>query len=382
MSSSRDPVPTAVAWIVAGASAGYLAVLSRRRRAERELEAPEAVPGAVPDDDVAEPTDMRRATWKFAFTKALRGFSRDQCTDLAAALTYYSVLALFPALIALVSLLGVVGQGASTVDAVLDIAGDFVPAATLDTIEPVVTSMTETPAAGLGLLVGLLGALWSASGYVGAFGRAMNRIYDVEEGRPIWKLRPTMLLVTLVAVVLCAVAGLSLVLTGPVAQSVGDVVGLGDTAVQVWGIAKWPVLLLIVMAIVAILYYATPNVQQPRFRWVSIGAAVAVVTWILASALFGLYVSMAGNYNATYGSLASIIVFLLWLWITNIALLLGAELDAEIERSRELQAGMAAEEDILLPPRDTRGIDKQAEKDREEVAQARALREQHEDADA
>ncbi len=373
MSSRRDPVPTVIAWVVAAASAGYLAVWQRRRQAERVATQPHVETGTEEEPD--SPTDLTRRSWKMAFTGALSKFSRDQGTDLAASLTYYSVLALFPALIALVSLLGVFGQGPGTVDAVLEVGEDFVPAETLETIRPIIESMTQNQAAGIGLFIGLAGALWSASGYVGAFGRAMNRIYGVDEGRPIWKLRPLMLLVTLVVLVLVALTAMSLVLTGPVARGVGNVVGLEDTAVQIWGIAKWPVLLLIVMAIVAILYYATPNVQQPRFRWISVGAAFAVVVWIVASGLFGLYVSMAGNYDATYGSLASVIVFLLWLWITNIALLLGAELDVEVERSRELQAGMAAEEDILLPPRDTAGIEKQAEKDAERVEQARALRE-------
>ncbi|WP_374999884.1 YihY/virulence factor BrkB family protein [Aeromicrobium sp. CTD01-1L150] len=378
MTPRRDPVPTVIAWVVAAVSAGYLALWQRRRQAQRPTE---PVLDDVPreDEEPKGPTQLNGSSYKLAFSGAVAKFSKDQGTDLAAALTYYSVLALFPALIALVSLLGVFGQGASTVNAVLDVFGEFVPEDSLDTIRPVVESMAQSTAAGLGLFVGLLGALWSASGYVGAFGRAMNRIYGVEEGRPVWKLRPAMLLVTFVVVVLCALTALSLVLTGPVARAVGDVVGVGDEAVQVWGIAKWPVMLLIVVAIVAILYHATPNVQQPKFRWISIGAAFAVIVWIVASGLFGLYVSMAGNYSATYGSLAGVIVFLLWLWITNIALLLGAELDAEIERSRELQAGLRAEEDILLPPRDTSGIEKKAEKERERVAAARAVREQHEE---
>ena len=182
----------------------------------------------------------------------------------------------------------------------------------------------------------------------------MNRIYEVEEGRPIWKLRPVMLLVTLVAVVLVALVALALVVTGPAAQAVGDAIGLGSTAVLVWNIAKWPVMLVVVVLIVALLYYATPNVKQPKFRWISVGALVAIVVWVLASAAFGFYVANFSSYNKTYGSLAGVIVFLLWLWITNLALLFGAELDAELERGRELQAGVAAEETVQLPPRDTR----------------------------
>lgn len=373
MSPRRDPVPTVIAWVVAAVSAGYLALWQRRRQEER-LEHEGRDRGRDGESEEPGGEAPEAASWTYPLKTAFAKFSNDQGTDLAAALTYYSVLAIFPAIIALVSMLGVFGQGASTVQAVLDIAGDFVPAETIETIRPTIESLTESSAAGFGLVVGLLGALWSASGYVGAFGRALNRIYGVREGRPVWRLRPAMFLVTFVVVVLYALTILSLVLTGPVARSVGDVVGLGDTAVVVWNVAKWPVVLLMVVGIVAILYWATPNVEQPRFRWLSGGAAFAVLVWILASGGFGLYVSMAGNYDATYGSLAGVIVFLLWLWITNIALLLGAELDVELERRRELKEGMPAEEEILLPPRDTAGIEKADAKEAERIEQARSLR--------
>ena len=235
--------------------------------------------------------------------------------------------------------------------------------------------LSQSSSAGLGLVLGLALALWSASGYVGAFGRGMNRVYEIDEGRPIWKLRPLMLLVTLLTVVLAALVAVGLVITGPAAQAVGDALGLGDTVVTVWNIAKWPVMLLVVMFIVALLYYATPNVKQPKFRWISVGAALAIVVWIVASAAFGFYVANFSSYDKTYGSLAGVIAFLLWLWITNLALLFGGELDAELERARELQAGMPAEEEIQLPPRDTRKIDKAAAKDREDVLRGRRLRE-------
>jgi membrane protein len=183
-----------------------------------------------------------------------------------------------------------------------------------------------------------------------------------------------MLLVTLVAIVLAAVVALMLVLTGPIAASVGELVGLGDTAVTIWTVAKWPVMLVAVALVIAILYYATPNVKQPTFRWISVGALVAIVAWAIASALFGLYVSNVGSYNETYGTLAGVVVFLLWLWITNMALLFGAELDAELERGRELQAGIPAERSVQLPPRDTRTIEKQERQENEEIEQGRALR--------
>ncbi|MET0447122.1 MAG: YihY/virulence factor BrkB family protein [Aeromicrobium sp.] len=329
-----------------------------------------------PDDERKpdSPGDMSKRSWFYVARKTLREFSKDQCTDLAAALTYYAVLALFPAIVALVSLLGVFGQGQSTVDALLKIVDQIGPSSAVDSLRPTIERLTAAPGAGIALVVGLLGALWSASGYVGAFGRAMNRVYEIGEGRPIWKLRPVQLLVTLFSIVLVAIAAAALVLTGPVAKAVGDQIGLGSTAILVWDIAKWPVLLAIVVVIVAVLYYATPNVKQPKFRWISIGAIFAIVVWILASVAFGLYVAMFSSYDKTYGSLAGVIVFLLWLWLTNLALLFGAELDAELERGRQLQAGIAAEETIQLPPRDTRNIEKAEKKHRSDVADGRAIR--------
>jgi membrane protein len=202
----------------------------------------------------------------------------------------------------------------------------------------------------------------------------MNEIYEIREGRPFWKLRPIMLLITLVAVLLIAVALLILVLSGPVAQSIGDVVGLGSVALTVWSYAKWPVLGVVMLLVVALLYYATPNVKQPKFRWVSVGAGVAIVSWLVASVLFGIYVANFSNYNKTYGSLGGVIVGLLWLWITNLALLLGAEIDSEMERGRQLQAGIPAEKDLQLPARDTRNIEKAEEKEAEDIERGRELR--------
>src|SRR5664280_2453936 len=314
------------------------------------------------------PVKLTKPSWKYIARKTLREFSDDQCTDLAAALTYYSVLALFPALLALVSLLGLVGQRGKT-DELVGVLSDMGAGSVADTIKGPLQQLTENSSAGLVLIIGIAGALWSASGYVGAFGRAMNRIYEIREGRPFWKLRPLMIVITLAAVILAG-----LVAIGLVVRAIGDAIGLGDTAVTVWNVLKWPVLLGLAALVVAILYYATPNVRQPKFRWISVGAAVAIITWVLASALFGVYVSNFASYNKTYGSLAGVIIFLLWLWITNLALLFGAELDAEIERGRQLQAGIAAERDIQLPPRDTRVMDKTEAKDKADIEQGRELR--------
>ena len=336
----------------------------------REKNAPHPDDERKPDS----PDDVTKPSWKYVLRKTMREFTTDQCTDLAAALTYYATLALFPALLAIVSLLGLFGQAGATTNAVLDIMASFVSPSMVEGLREPITSLVETPAAGFAFVTGLLGALWSASGYVGAFARAMNRIYSIQEGRPFYKLRPTMFVITIITVLLLVIAGLLLVLSGPIAERVGAAIGLGDFAVTVWNIVKWPVLAGIMVLLVAILYYATPNVKQPKFRWMSLGALLALVVWVIASIGFAFYVSNFGSYNATYGALGTMIVFLLWVWITNIALLFGAEFDAEIERVRELQAGIEAEENIQLPPRDTKQSDKLADKVAEDVLIGRRLR--------
>ncbi|MDT9592386.1 YihY/virulence factor BrkB family protein [Nocardioides zeae] len=338
---------------------------------------------AAPERSAPDPDDPRKPdsvgdidapSWRYVARRTVREFSKDQCTDLAAALTYYAVLALFPGLLVLLSLVGLVGQGPATVDTLVQVLRDVGAGSAVDTLEPTLRELASSSTAGVAFVVGLATALWSASGYVNSFGRAMNRIYEIREGRPVWKLRPVMLLLTAVAVVLVAAVALALVLTGPAASAVGDAVGLGPAAVTAWNIAKWPVVLAAVVLVVALLYYVTPNVQQPRFRWISLGAVLAIGVWILASVAFGFYVANFSSYNRTYGSLAGVVVFLLWLWITNLALLLGAELDAELERGRELQAGMAAEESIQLPPRDTRTIEKADARHADDVENGRRLR--------
>jgi len=349
----------------------------RRARTDPEPDVPNSVDGPAPDPEAdgkpESPAQLTKPSWKYIARRTVREFSDDQCTDLAAALTYYAVLALFPALLALVSLLGLFGQQGKT-DQLIGVLADMGAGSVADTIRGPLQQLTENTSAGLGLLVGIVGALWSASAYVGAFGRAMNRIYEIREGRPFYKLRPLMMVITLAAVILAGLVAIGLVVSGPLARAIGDAIGLGDTAVTVWSIVKWPVLLALAALVVAILYYATPNVKQPKFRWISVGAAVAILTWVVASALFGLYVSQFSNYNKTYGSLAGVIIFLLWLWITNLALLFGAELDAEMERGRQLQAGIPAEHEIQLPPRDTRIMDKIDAKDARDIEQGQRLR--------
>ena len=329
-----------------------------------------------PDDDRKPdaPTDLTKRSWFYVLRKTMHEFTEDQCTDLAAALTYYAVLSVFPAALALVSLLGVFGQAEKSVQTVVDTLSPLVSEKMLGTIEPALQQIASSDAAGFALILGVVAALWSASGYVGAFGRAMNRIYEIDEGRPFWKLRPIMLLLTLVAVLLAALALLMLIVSGPLAESIGNVLGIGDAALTVWTFAKWPVLALIVILVVGLLYYTTPNVQQPKFRWLSVGAAVAILIWVLASVGFAFYVANFSSYNKTYGSLAGVIVALLFLWITNLALLFGGELDAELERGRQLQAGIAAEEELQLPARDTRNIKKARKKRDKDIALGRRIR--------
>ncbi|QCB93730.1 YihY/virulence factor BrkB family protein [Cellulomonas shaoxiangyii] len=335
-----------------------------------------AATAPAPDDPRKpdSPGDLKARSWKYVLRKTVREFGKDQCTDLAAALTYYSVLAIAPALLAIVSLLGLVSDPERTVQRILDLVEGIAPGGT-DTIQPILENLTQAPAAGLALVVGLVTALWSASGYVAAFSRGMNRIYEIDEGRPIWKLRPILLLVTIALVVIAVVVVAALVLSGGVAEAIGDAVGLSAAAVTVWNIAKWPVVLALVAVAIALLYHATPNVQQPKFRWVSVGALVAILVWVIASLGFAFYVANFSSYNETYGSLAGVIVALLWLWISNLALLFGAELDAELERGRELQGGIEAERSIQLPPRDTKASDKKKEKADEDVRRGREVRE-------
>jgi membrane protein len=286
----------------------------------------------------------------------VKEFMDDHCTDWAAALTYYGVLALFPAAIALVSVVGVFGDPKKTTDTLLKMVQDLGPSSAVDTFKGPLEQVTQQQnAAGLLLIVGLVGALWAASGYIAAFSRANNAIYEVEEGRPFWKLRPIQMLITLVCVILVALVTLGLIVSGPLAKAVGDAIGLGSAAVTAWNWAKWPIMALVVSVIFSLLYYATPNVKQPKFRWFTIGGLIALVVWIIASVGFAFYVTNFGSYNKTYGSLGAIVTFLVWLWITNIAILFGAEFNAEMERGRELQAGIpGAAEEIQLPPREVK----------------------------
>src|SRR3954468_5836108 len=313
----------------------------------RAASAPESPPRDAPD----QPTDLPKKSWPEILKRTLKQFSDDQLTTWAAALTYFGVLSLFPMILALVSVLGVIGPSAT--QPLLDQLGTVAPGPARDILTNVLTSLEQNQGGStVALIIGLVLAIWSASGYISAFMDASNNVWDVPEGRPIWKKIPVRLGVTVVLLVLLTVTGLAVVFTGPLAEKFGDIFGLGSTFVTVWGIAKWPILLVIVSFMISLLYWAGPNVQQPGFPWISPGGLLAVILWLAASALFALYVANFSSYNKTYGSLGGVIVFLVWLRITNIIVLLGAELNSEMERSRAIRAGHPPEEEPYLPLRD------------------------------
>jgi membrane protein len=321
------------------------------KMADNRTAAAEKEQGRRPDAPPEAPTQLSKGSWKEVVKRTIREFKEDDLTLLAAALTYYGVLSLFPALLVLVSILGLLGT--STTQPLIDNLAGLTPGAARDVVTNAIRNLQNASAtAGFAFVIGILGALWSASGYVGGFMKASNIIYEVEEGRPFWKLRPLQIAVTVVLVLVAAAISISIVLTGPLARKVGDVIGLGDTAVTVWSIAKWPVIALVVSQVIAFLYWVSPNVRQPGYRWISPGGVFAVVLWVIASAVFAFYVSNFGSYNKTYGSLAAVIIFLIWLWITNVVILLGAEMNAEVERGRQIEHGHPPDKEPFLPQRE------------------------------
>jgi membrane protein len=287
----------------------------------------------------SSPTDLGRRTWLGVLKRTIKQFQADNLSDWAAALTYYGILSLFPALLVLISSLGLVGHG--TQKTVLDNVKKLVPGTAGDMVGNIIQNVQSAPrASGILAIVGLVGALWSASGYISAFMRATNAIYDVPEGRPIWKTLPLRLGLTVLTGVLLTVILLAVALTGSLANLIGRLLHVGHGAVLVWDIAKWPVLVVLISLMFAVLYYFAPNAKHGGFRWITPGGLLAVLIWLIASAGFALYVANFGSYNKTYGTFAGIIVFLVWVWISNIAILLGAEFDAEIQRGRAIEGGL------------------------------------------
>lgn len=292
--------------------------------------------------------------WFETLKRTVREFQEDNLTDWAAALTYYGLLSLFPALIAMVSLIGIFGDPRSTTQSLTEIITELGPESAAETFSGPIESIVENRGtAGVAFVLGLAVALWSASGYVGAFMRASNVIYETPEGRPFWKLRPLQIAVTLAMIVMMALLAVGLVLTGPVVEAIASPIGLSGTAVDVWNIAKWPAMAAIFLLLVAVLYYASPNVKLRGFKWVTPGSLVAIGVWIVASAAFALYVANFGSYDKTYGTLGGLVALLVWFWITNVAILFGHQLNAERERSLEIEEGTPrAEREIQLEPRD------------------------------
>ncbi|MEU5217041.1 YihY/virulence factor BrkB family protein [Streptomyces sp. NPDC020807] len=313
-----------------------------------------AGPGAVVEERAPDsPTDLPRSSWVAVLKGSVREFVDDELTDRAAALTYYGVLALFPGMLALVSLLGISGQ--RTTDRVTSSLRELAPGPARDVLEQALQALSRNTGTGAFMAgVGVLVALWSSSGYVGAFMRAANRVHDVPEGRPLWKLLPIRIGMTAALLVMGAAGALLLVLSGDVARRAGDALGVGDTALTVWSVAKWPVLVLLAVAMIALLYWGSPNAEGRGWRWITPGSVLALLIWMAASAGFAAYVSAFSSFNRVYGTMAGVVVFLVWLWISNLAVLLGLEFDAELLRRRAVAGGMPPDREPYVKPRDTR----------------------------
>ncbi|MFC8199581.1 YihY/virulence factor BrkB family protein [Streptomyces sp. NPDC057298] len=299
------------------------------------------------------PGKLPGRSWWAVVRRTVREFQDDELPDRAAALTYYGVLSLFPALLLLVSLLGVVGDRVT--DRLLDNVQRLAPGPARDILRDAVVQLGDSGGTG-GLLavVGILVAVWSASGYVAAFIRSSNAVYDLPEGRPVWKLTPLRLALTVVLMLMLAASALIVVFTGPLAERAGAAFGLGDAAIATWSVVKWPVLVLLVVLMITLLFWAAPNVRGRGRGRISPGSLLAAVLWLLASAAFAVYAANFSLYNKTYGTLAGVIVFLVWLWLTNLAILLGLEFDAELARERAITDGMPATEEPYVEPRDIR----------------------------
>jgi membrane protein len=302
--------------------------------------------------ELSSPTALPRASWSDTLKRTGKEFKEDKLNHWAAALTYYAVLSIFPALLVMVSLVGLFGDPTRVTKVLTDTVSQLGPSSAASTFQAPIQQITSNRGgAGIVLIVSVAGALWAASGYVSAFADASNTIYEVEEGRPFWKLKPLQLVVTFVLILMAAAVALALVLSGPIVAALGGALGLSDTALTAWRYAKWPAMLVLVMVIFGVLYYSSPNAKPSGVRWVSGGAVVALVAWIVASIAFAIYAANFGSYNKTYGTLGGAVVFLLWLWLTNMAILLGAEFNAETERARHIHGG-GAEHELDLPVRE------------------------------
>jgi membrane protein len=303
----------------------------------------------------AGPAALPVRSWIRTLGRTVRETKRDNLPDLAAGLTYYALLSIFPMLLAVLSILGLFGESATR--PLIDNLRELAPGPARDTVIAAVENLQRSQgAAGVLFVIGLAGALWSASRYIAAFMRASNVIYEVDEGRPIWKKLPIRLALTVVLAIALVATTLAVVLTGDLASHAGDLLGLDDTAVTVWNWAKWPVAIVLVALLLALLYWAAPNVRHPGFRWLTPGAAFAIVVWVAGSLGFTIYLANFSSYNRTYGTLAGVIIFLVWLWLTNLGVLLGAQLNAELERGRQIEGGLPPDEEPFLEHRDTKKL--------------------------
>ncbi len=326
--------------------------------------------GSGDETEPDSPTDLPKPSLVAVLKRARTGFKEDHLTDLAAALTYYGVLSIVPALVVLLSILGLLGQ--DTTDQVVSQVSAVAPGSAAEFVKTLITqAQANRTGAGLGAILGILIALWSASGYVAAFMRASNIVYDIGEGRPIWKTLPIRVGVTVFAVIVLVLSAVIVVVSGPVARQLGDVVGVGDTTVLLWSILKWPVLFVLVSVLLAVLFWASPNARQAGIKWVSPGGFVAVLLVVVVSAVFAIYVANFSSYDKTYGSLAGVVIFLVWLWLSNIAVLLGAEINAELDHGKAIQQGLPADVQPFAVPRDTRKLSTQEKSQLEEIAAQR-----------
>lgn len=310
----------------------------------------------MPDHD--SPAQLSRDDWRVILTRTWHEFRINQVYDIAAALTYYAVLATFPAILATLALLGIFGSAEAVTNDVLRVIEELGGSSVIDPLREAIEQLLNASHAASAFIVGLVGALWATSGFVGAFGRGLNRIYGVEEGRPFWRKRPVMIGISAILLVLATISGFAIVLTGPIAESAARVLGLDEGVVFWWDLGKLPVLAAIAIFVIALLYWAAPNVKRRNLRWFSVGAVAALLSWMIATVVFGSYALGFGSYERTYGVLGGAVAFLLWLWLSNLAMVFGAVLDTEVERARQLRAGIAAEDQVQLPLRDDRMIDK------------------------
>jgi membrane protein len=302
-----------------------------------------------------QPTDERslqRAGVRAIVSRTYHQVIRHRVVDAAASLTFFATLTAFPTALAVVSVLSLLDSKGDGLSDLIQIIGVISRPETAEHLEQPLRQLTSLDNPWLGFGIGVLLTLWSLSGYATAFGRAMNTVYEVEEGRRIWKFRGMMLLVTLLIMVGGAIVIAILLISPAVASAIASQMQWPSGVVWAWDLGKWPVLAATLVVMVAVLYYATPNVKTPRRRWVTVGAGFAIGIWALATLGFAIYVETIGGQNKAYGWLGGAILMLLYIFVSNFVLVVGGELDSEIVRVRQLFAGIDADDGIRLPLRD------------------------------